>query len=113
MYNVLTATQSLLTGDTLTSTGRGYQLVMQTDGNLVLYRLSDSKALWASNTQGSGAVQAIMQTDGNFVVYTAAMKAVWASGTNGSAATFLIMQDDGNLVLYPADNPIWATNTEQ
>src|SRR5207237_2512941 len=46
-----------------------FDLIMQGDGNLVLYRRSDSKPLWASNTNGKGATFAVMQGDGNFVLY--------------------------------------------
>ena len=68
----------LLSGD-----GR-HQLIMQDDGNLVLYRLSDHKALWASNTAGKAVSKAIMQQDGNFVIY-GFPGAIWASNTAGQA----------------------------
>ncbi|WP_330331334.1 hypothetical protein OHS33_17410 [Streptomyces sp. NBC_00536] len=48
------------------------RLIMQDDGNLVLYRgfsnPATQKATWASNTAGCGE-KAVMQTDGNLVVY--------------------------------------------
>lgn len=45
-------------GRCIYSTNRSYVLVMQTDGNLVIYRLSDSRAVFNSGTSGYGAVQA-------------------------------------------------------
>lgn len=48
------------------------RLIMQNDGNLVVYRGFDNPATqsvrWASNTDGCGE-KAVMQTDGNLVVY--------------------------------------------
>lgn len=48
------------------------RLIMQDDGNLVLYRWFDQPGLktakWASNTVGCGD-KAVMQSDGNLVVY--------------------------------------------
>ena len=94
-----------------------YFLVMQSDGNLVLYKVgtgatgeNSNKPLWASQTNGKGGVVAKMQGDGNFVVYTADNHPVWASNTNGEGNSFVRMQDDGNLVIYHA---IWATGTNQ
>ena len=57
------------------------KLIMQTDGNLVLY--SGSRACAASNTTTTGASKATMQHDGNFVVYSG-LNAVWSSKTGGN-----------------------------
>ncbi len=46
-----------------------FELVLQGDGNLVIYN-SSGRALWASNTDIHNQTQAVMQTDGNFVVYS-------------------------------------------
>jgi hypothetical protein len=96
--------QSLFAGD-----GR-YQLIMQTDGNLVLYQ--DGAARWYSNTRPSNSY-AIMQTDGNLVVYDTTGRALWNSGTRGYDNAFLALQDDGNLVMYTeaADRALWQTST--
>lgn len=42
-----------------------FMLAMLHDGNLVLYRQSDKKPIWASQTQGTGSSIVIMQNDGN------------------------------------------------
>ena len=90
-----------------------FRLIMQNDGNLVLYRLSDSKAIWSSNTANSGATRAVMQHDGNFVMYTANNVAKWSSETDGRPANYLMVQDDGNLVIYSvgSNSVQWASNT--
>ena len=107
---------------------RSYQLKMQADGNLVLYKYLSPKnfwPIWATNTMGSGAVRATMQPDGNFVLYRADGRAVWASNTqyrnNGSPYTILELQPDGNLVMYSyyytnqgwKKVAVWATGTNE
>jgi len=42
---------------------------MQVDGNLVLYRVSNGSALWASGTAGKPMASLLMQPDGNLVGY--------------------------------------------
>jgi VCBS repeat protein len=84
-------------------------LVLQGDGNVVLYR-SSGVARWATST--NNAVSAIMQADGNFVLYSASHTAVWASNTAGHPGAFLVLQDDGNLVIYDSKGAaLWASNT--
>lgn len=108
----LAAGQQLGVDQSITSSGGRFSLIMQSDGNLVLYQVG-IRPLWASNTVGSGAVRAIMQTDGNFVLYRADNRPVWASNTDGvGTGAVLIMQNDGNLVIYQSGgSPIWASNT--
>lgn len=86
-------------------------LVMQSDGNLVLY-YSGVGALWSSNTAGTPANHAVMQGDGNFVVYDGASQAWWSSGTTGAQSAFLAVQNDGNVVVYDGSSVAWwATDT--
>jgi hypothetical protein len=95
-----------------------FKLIMQTDGNLVLYGGCSASgcggALWASNTVGCGGCVS-MQSDGNLVVYDSGGQlsghACWASGTNGHSPAILALQNDGNLVLYSGGSAVWATNT--
>src|SRR5215472_10262934 len=112
--NQLLPGQQLNTNDRLMPPmGRTF-LIMQSDGNLVLYRVDNGTALWASNTWGQPVTHAIMQADGNFVCYDANGKAYWATGTNGNPGASLLVQDDGNLVVYgPSQIPLWASNTVQ
>ncbi|WP_211294266.1 hypothetical protein [Lentzea kentuckyensis] len=92
-----------------------YLLRYQDDGNLVLYRTRDGRALWDTRPRGKGAGMCVMQPDGNLVVYDREVTpAVWWSGTHGNPGSRLVVQDDGNLVIYaPGDVPLWATDTVQ
>lgn len=117
--SILQSNQELTVGQQIaTSNGKGY-LVMQGDGNLVLYRNGTTaqpspQALWASGTNGQPVTYAILQSDGNFVCYTAGGAAPWSSQTNGNPGAYLALEDDGNLVIYSAANvALWATNTAQ
>ena len=95
----------------ITSDNRKAALVMQGDGNLVLYN-SQHKPLWASNTSGNPGAFAIMQLDGNMVVYSNKGKPLWSSGTYKYGNSMIVMQGDGNLVMYNKDNKaIWWTGT--
>jgi hypothetical protein len=103
----------LLVGGAIRSPDGRYVLVMQGDGNLVLYKIPESRAIWASNTYDSGGVKAVLQYDGDFVVYSVTNNPRWNSGTSGRPSNYLRLQDDGNLVLYGVgDNvPQWSTGT--
>ena len=102
--------------------GRYTFLVMQKDGNLVMYRKRDGKAVWSSGTSGHPGAYAVMQPDGNFVVYRKGSGAnpdvaLWSSGTWGHPGAYAIMQDDGNFVVYrkggssSAGGALWSSGT--
>ncbi|MEY9894860.1 hypothetical protein ABIA31_008548 [Catenulispora sp. MAP5-51] len=94
---------------TLSCDGR-FKLVLQGDGNLVLYQ--GSTPLWASNTVGQASANAIMQGDGNFVVYDGSGKPLWASNTAGNSGAYLSVQNDGNTVIFSASGAtLWSTGT--
>jgi hypothetical protein len=94
----------------LRSANGRYRLVMQQDGNLVLYGPS-GRPLWSSNTVGRGANHLRMQGDGNLVIYNGSNRAVWTSNTPRHYSAYLIVQNDGNVVIYNGSTPIWSTNT--
>jgi len=83
-----------------------YRMVMQGDGNLVVY----GRTIWNSGTFLSGSFFA-MQGDGNLVGYTQASRPVWASNTNGNTPDVLALQSDGNLVLYGGGRALWQSGT--
>jgi lambda family phage minor tail protein L len=117
----------------------GKRLVLQPDGNLVLYGTggaTSTSTVPAPNFQtGTGKIfvgatassklyrgqslysangwyRLTMQTDGNLVITNKANMVTWNSGTYGTAAYVAAFQPDGNLVLYASDEstPIWYTN---
>lgn len=102
--------QTMRDGMALRSLNGQYQLVMQADGNLVLYRRADSAALWGSTSNGPDR-ELVMQHDGNLVIYGPG-GAVWASHTTGYPNVRLLVQDDGNLVLYSNGRALWDRYNE-
>jgi subtilisin family serine protease len=107
--NYLAPNQGLSLNSSIVSPNGQYRLIMQGDGNLVLY--SPNRAIWWTGTQNTGASLFVIQGDGNMVIYSPS-RAVWASYTQNRGAKTLFLQDDGNLVLYDASfRPIWNSNT--
>ena len=98
-------------GSYLQSVNGQYRLVMQRDGNLVLYA-SPNRALWATGTENNPGAWAVMQYDGNFVVYSASNRALWATGTENNPGASAVVQRDGNFVVYSASGrALWASHT--
>lgn len=112
VHDRLNANDKLKPGDKLESSNGLYQLIYQTDGNLVLYT-ANGRALWASGTNGRPAGYAAMQTDGNFAIYGPDGGFQWNTGTT-TFGSYIVLQADGNLVVYtPAGTAIWASTTMQ
>lgn len=105
--------QSLVKGDYIINAPKTAVLVLQKDGNLVLYRVSDKAALWATNTVGQGCPRATPHR-GNFELYkpdnsiawTSAWDADWKWG-NGT----LILQEDGDLTVRSGNQVMWNSYT--
>ena len=91
-------------GAYLLSPNHEYKLIMQTDGNLVLYQ--SGTALWSSQTSGDIGAYAVMQAEGNLVIYKEGV-AVWNSITWGFPGAYLKLQDDSNAVIYQSGHPVW------
>lgn len=97
------------------------RLILQTDGNLVIYAIDSGRAAW-SFSPNPGTIKAYFQVDGNLVLYRADNTASAASNTANSCNNayrypYLAFQQDGNLVIYcryadgTGQYSIWSTNT--
>jgi hypothetical protein len=103
-------TANLFPQQVLQTANGDYTMILQTDGNLVLYQ--GAHALWDSGTVNQSVVRLAMQSDGNLVLYNTSGQAVWNTHTNGQGPSYLTMQGDGNLVMYNSSGtPTWASNT--
>jgi len=90
-----------------------FVVIMQNDGNLVLYGQGPNGQfpIWASQTQGSGGHICTMQPDGNLVIYNNKKHAVWSSGTNGFRGAIAQVTGSGAFVIQnPAGEPIYWQN---
>ena len=101
---ILYANQSLISRDKL------FTLIMQGDGNLVLYR-GGYGVLWSSQTPGNPGAFVGMQTDGNLVLWNVNWRVLWASNTGGYYGASASMQTDGNFVIYLKGAALWSTKT--
>lgn len=110
-----------------------YFLQMQSDGNLVLYKVmgaNNFKALWNTHTNGKAIKTCVFQSDGNLVLYDYNGKAQWDSFTDQNnkdnkglkkfiprgekfypGKPILIIQSDGNLVVYANGVAMWYSGT--
>ncbi len=96
-------------GQFVTGAG-GEKIIMQTDGNLVVYR--GAVALWATSTYIARSY-AIIQTDGNFVVFTPQRRSLWNSHTSGVGnGALLFVSADGDVQLVnAAGRTVWRSYT--
>jgi hypothetical protein len=115
-------------GDSRVSHNNTYKLILQTDGNFVLYDKTPAAVApgrerpypdWSSHTDGRAVDRVVMQTDGNLVMFPPSSdcfsapcngrpKAVWQSGTRGHPSSHLRIQDNGHAVIYDgSSNDIW------
>lgn len=97
----------LTVNQALYSQNGAYQLILQSDGNLVLYRVADHVVMWTSDTNGTSVQYVFFQSDGNLVLTSDAAHSnvIWAaniyaiSGFGPAANAKYVLQDDGNLVM--------------
>ncbi|MER7754767.1 hypothetical protein [Kitasatospora sp. NPDC097643] len=90
------------------------RLILQDDGNLVLYRAFQDASLvhpvWsAPGTYGCG-YKAIVQGDGNFVVYDVNSRPCWSTNTfksNPNQTTWLTVSALGGFSVEFTDNSGW------
>ena len=120
--------QRLACGQDLVSDNMKYKLIVQADGNLVLYKipshaigtpgpLDSTHAIWASQTwqKGTGPYSLVMQEDNNLCLCDRDGNCTWASGTygKGHGKAGARMQEDGNFVMYDEhETALWCTRTD-
>lgn len=96
-------------GQRMTHCNERFALVMQANGNLVLYM--GATVLWEAGTQGHPGAHLKMQNDGNLVVYLDDIP-LWNSGTQGNPGARLHLRNRGNLrILSAANKSLWQTKT--
>ena len=116
--------QGLGPGQGIYSDNGQYLLLMQSDGNLVYYRVSDGAVRWHTNTWGTPGAVLAMQGDGNAVTYYSPpiipagkgdgyakpqlqqTYATWYSATAGNPGAYMKAQNDGNLVVVAANGQL-------
>ena len=113
--NLLNSGETLSKGEFLASANGSFKLIMQKDGNLVLYDMF-KKAIWSSKTNKKGGVKLLVRDDGILTVYKKDKSHAWSSGKKKDAKPKgmfkLTMQENGNLVLHDSEGKlIWSSKT--
>jgi hypothetical protein len=105
---------------TKTAGNSSANVVMQNDGNLVVYS-SSGKALWATDTFGSGNMFCLQPTgvptvetpNGGTILWPGEKLVDGQIIATPNYSYSLAMQNDGNLVIYNYQgNPVWGSGTQ-
>ncbi len=111
--NSLEKGQYLTVNQSLRSHNGLYTLIMQTDGNLCIYK-NGNEFIWCAMSNNRQKNTLKMQSDGNLVTYDRYNKPIWSTDTYRGGITktgkMLVLQNDGNLMLYNQYNKaIWTS----
>ncbi|MFD6918468.1 hypothetical protein ACFWB2_10945 [Streptomyces virginiae] len=119
---ILNIGRRLAPGEKMTSPTENTELVMQADGNLVLYALGNPGGyklpLWNSGTYGNAGAYATMQEDGNFVIYKQGGGpqtggAIWQTasyGDHNDLKPVAKLESDGNFKVIGRKDDRWGTH---
>ncbi|THU35986.1 hypothetical protein FAM09_21600 [Niastella caeni] len=106
---VLNSNAVMYTNQYLKSTDGRFMLILQTDGNLVLYFYNTF--LWHTNTVNPAVNRLNMQGDGNLVLYDSYSTPYFNTGTSAYPGAYVVLQNDGNLVIYQGGVFRWQSGT--
>ncbi len=106
---------TLTVGGSITSPSNLFKMIVQSDGNVVVYNpglrgsFGNGPTDWTTGTVGSGSANYLtMETDGNLKLHHSGGAVLWSSGTS-SAGAHLELMPDGMLVIFDtAGNPLWS-----
>ncbi|MDT8716167.1 C40 family peptidase [Clostridium sp. 19966] len=112
--NSLKSGQTIWTTQYLMSENEKYRLIIQDDGNLVIYD-NNNKPIWAAYSFGSSDFtdnRLSLQSDGNLVVYGDKWNSLWYTKTDHTNNNSLLLRldDDGDLRLFADSKLIWDSN---
>lgn len=103
--------QVLPPGRSLFSADRSHELLMQADGNLVLYRRRDSRVVWTSGTShSSGRAEVVFGQYGELLVRVPGGPVLRDFGTGLKGADRFTVRNDGRLtVTSPFGATLWES----
>lgn len=96
----------------LQSADGNHKLVMQHDGNLVIYTRA-GKATWSTGTwslpTGQRPVKALLKRGGSLVLIDSSGVERWTSKSDTAGVDKVVLGDDGVLVVYAGSRRVWAS----
>ncbi|CAM3400088.1 AbfB domain-containing protein [Aequorivita lipolytica] len=109
----LGVTQSLTVNQELVSKNGQYNLILQPDGNLCIYK-NKKDFVWCTMTNGKNTAQLILQDDGNLCLYNTTGGHIWSTDTYRGdikeVGSLLVLEDNGILNLYNANGGVvWSS----
>lgn len=108
LNSVLNPNELLEAGQYLLSSDRHDELLMQTDGNLVILDLTSGDTIWETATDIENS-HVIMQSDGNLAIYGPYGKLLWSSNTSGHPGAIATLKTGGDLVVSLNGTALWAS----
>lgn len=104
--NQLTGGNSLLPGMSLESRNQAYRLVVEKDGNCVVYRANGDSS-WETGTGGKDC-RLVLERTGLLQVENAEQRSLWHSSYEGMIGSYrLSLQDDGDLIVEQQRGSDW------
>ena len=112
--DILRCGDKLSVGQKLVSSNGAYYLIMQSDGNIGIFRTSDNTVVFSLLSEGkavSSDYYAILQTDGNFAVKDGSDNPIWYNGTQNKNGVQNIVKllNDGSLAVFSGNESIWSS----
>ena len=107
----LTATQPTLSVNQELDSANGlYRMVLQSDGNLVVYKVKSGAHLFESVTNGKNKGRLLtLLSNGHLQLTTSTSTLAWAPKAKAGAATSLVLQNNGELdLLTKSGSILWA-----
>jgi hypothetical protein len=106
--NQLQARQRLTADMYLRSADKRYVMIMQSDGNLVIYA-PGGRPIWATFTKGLSRLD--MQADGNLVIYNTKSVATWSSRTYGFPGSLTSLESTGAALVRQGATARWQSGS--
>lgn len=109
--NTLKPGEMLEVGDCLVSNNRKFKLILQKDGNLILFK-GQNEIEWSSNTLTDSASSLKMGEDGNLMLNKKNLTSYWSTNNSPARGAELILNDEGIIAITVKDSIFWSSESK-